>query len=94
MLISDAIPFFFPPGKIHSELTSIANLPWFSFSLEEDFALSWHLCQSSSILYIGHHHNMANHEWWRSTPGNRTRATQVESAELGHRAGPSDAFLT
>ena len=31
------------------------------------FTLSWHLCQSSSISYVGSHHSMAD-EWGRSTP--------------------------
>ena len=35
----------------------------------ERFTLSWHLCQSSSILYVGHCHNMAADEWCRSAPG-------------------------
>ena len=54
---------FFSLRKIHPELKSFASLP--PFSLEED--LSEHLCQFPSILFVGHHHSMAD-EWCRSTP--------------------------
>ena len=39
-----------------------------------------------SILFVGHCHSMATDEWCRTTPRNRTQATEAERTEpLGHQ---------
>ena len=58
------------------------------------FALSEHLCQSSSTLYVGCHHSMAD-EWCRSAPRIRTSEPgplkwSVPTRPLCHGAGPRD----
>ena len=64
--------------KICLELTSVANLPPLALGR---LSLSWHLCQSSSFLYVGCHHSMA---WWavcRSVPGIWTCKPQADEAK-------------
>ena len=58
--------FFFLVRKIHPELTSVADLLFFTWGR---FTLREHLYQSSSILYVSHHHSMATDKWCRSVPG-------------------------
>ena len=64
--------------KIGPELTSTINLPLFAWGR---LSLSEHLCQSSSILYVGCCHSMA---WWgacRSVHGIQTCKPQATEGE-------------
>ena len=71
------------------------DCPWANFCYQSSsFAwggllLSWHLCQSSSILYVGWHHSMA---WWmvcRSVPGIWTREPLATKACKLDVTGPA-----
>ena len=77
--------FFLLMRNIGLELIPVANLPLYAWGR---LLLSYHLCQSSSILYAGCRHSMA---WWvvySSVPGIWTCepwAPKVKS-ELNHYA--------
>ena len=76
--------------KIGPELTSVAHLPLFFFAWGR-LSLSSHLCQSSSVLYVGCHHSMAV-EWSKSAPGIRTCEPGLLQWTTCHGAGPSNFF--
>ena len=85
---------FFLVRNIRPELTSVAHLPHFAWGR---VSLSQHLCQSSSVFHVGHHHSMSRDEWCRSPPRIQTHepwATEVEHAKLNHYASRPAPSIT
>ena len=52
--------FIYFQKKIHSELTSVTNLPFFFFSPPEpQYIVVYSTCRSFWFFYMSHHHSMA-----------------------------------